>query len=146
MGAIWASLPLLVALGCMAVRAGAVRAGALALLTAFVVAWGAFAAPIGGLAVAVADFAGVMLEVALILLGGLLLHATLDHTGSQRRLGEALIARTRSTEHAVVLVVLGIIPFAESVTGFGVGTLVGIPLLMAIGLPPRRAAICGVLG
>src|SRR5699024_6814760 len=49
-------------------------------------------------------------------------------------------------EHAVVLVVLGIIPFAESVTGFGVGTLVGIPLLMAIGLPPRRAAICGVLG
>ncbi|MDA3919125.1 MAG: L-lactate permease [Salinisphaera sp.] len=139
-------LPIVLALGCMAARMTAAKAGALALAAAVIIALVAFSTSLSQLLGAEADLAGVMIEVALILFGGLWLNAILQHAGSQARLGRALIERTCRPERASVLVVLGIIPFAESVTGFGVGAIIGIPLLRAIGLSPGRAAICGLLG
>lgn len=146
MNAIWAGLPIIVALGCMAARMPATRAGTLALVVAIAIAIFPFDTDVWPLIRAEAAISGVMIEVALILFGGLLLNALLQRAGSQARLGRVLIERTGYPERSLVLVVLGIIPFAESVTGFGVGAVIGIPLLRGIGLGPRRAAICGLLG
>ncbi|MDO5712442.1 MAG: L-lactate permease, partial [Micrococcales bacterium] len=46
----------------------------------------------------------------------------------------------------VLLVVHGITPFAESVMGFGIGAMIGVPLLLHVGIPPARAAIIALLG
>lgn len=146
MSALWAALPIVVALGCMAARMPAIRAGALALAVAIAIALVPFDTRVWQLISAEIAIGGVMIEVALILFGGLLLNALLQRTGSQARLGRALIDRTGDPARSLVLIVLGIIPFAESVTGFGVGAIIGIPLLRQIGLGPRRAAICGLLG
>lgn len=146
MNAVWAGLPIIVALACMAARMPPTRAGAWALAVALVVAVVPFDTGVWHLIHAEIAMGPVMLEVALILLGGLLLNALLQRAGSQARLGRALIERTGYRERSLILIVLGIIPFAESVTGFGVGAVIGIPLLCEIGLSRRRAAICGLLG
>lgn len=146
MNALWAGLPIIVALGCMAARLPATSAGALALVVAIGVALLPFDTGLSQLLSAEVAMGGVMVEVALILFGGLLLNALLQQAGSQTRLGRVLIDRTGDPGRSLVLIVLGIIPFAESVTGFAVGAVIGIPLLREIGLSPRRAAICGLLG
>jgi lactate permease len=46
----------------------------------------------------------------------------------------------------VLLVVLGLTPFAESVTGFGVGAVIAAPILLALGLRPPSAAVVALLG
>ena len=46
----------------------------------------------------------------------------------------------------MLLVVHGITPFAESLTGFAIGITIGIPLLANFGLPPRKVAVLGLLG
>ena len=46
----------------------------------------------------------------------------------------------------MLLIVHGITPFAESMTGFGIGITIGIPLLAHAGLPPRKVALIGLLG
>ena len=45
-----------------------------------------------------------------------------------------------------MLVVFGLVPFAESVTGFGIGVTVGVPLLLRLGHDVRRAAVLSLLG
>src|SRR5581483_4203005 len=46
----------------------------------------------------------------------------------------------------ILLLVLGLAPFIEAVSGFGVGTVVVIPMLMALGLDTLQAATLGLLG
>src|SRR5438270_10609341 len=46
----------------------------------------------------------------------------------------------------VLLIVLGLAPFVESVSGFGVGTVVVIPILIAVGFDALQAATLGLLG
>jgi lactate permease len=78
--------------------------------------------------------------------GGLLLSEVLRASGAQKALADWLLARAGSGTGAVLLVVHGITPFAESVTGFGVGVTIGIPLLAHFGLPPRKVVLIGLLG
>lgn len=146
MTAFWAALPILVALGGLMIRLTAARAAALALAAAVAVAIMLFDAPPAHLLHAGIAIGDVMVEVALILFGGLLLNGLMQQADAQARIGQALIERTASPDRALILIVLGVIPFAESVTGFGVGAIIGIPLLRQIGLTPRRAAVCGLLG
>ncbi|TDD72212.1 L-lactate permease [Actinomadura rubrisoli] len=88
----------------------------------------------------------VTVEVLLIILGGLWLNSLLSQGGVNDTVAGWLAGLGMSRRRLVVLVVLGVTPFAESVTGFGIGAVIAIPILVAGGLPPLRAAICGLLG
>ncbi|MBO9471656.1 L-lactate permease [Endozoicomonas sp. G2_2] len=139
-------MPIIFALCAVGLSMKPAYAGTLALIVAVIIARVSFEAELGDLLAAEWAMKDVMLEVALIMLGGLWLNAVLQKYGVQCALGHALIDRMKHPKRALLLVVLGIVPFAESVTGFGVGAIVGIPLLRLLGLSPQRAAICGLLG
>ena len=106
----------------------------------------AFAQPMAIWLAAAIHWAPVLLEVVLIVGGGLLLSEVLRQSGAQKALADWLLVRAGSGTRAVLLVVHGITPFAESVTGFGVGVTIGIPLLAHFGLPARKVALIGLLG
>ena len=44
------------------------------------------------------------------------------------------------------MMVHGVVPFLESVTGFGVAVIVCLPLLITLGFTPFRAACLALLG
>jgi lactate permease len=46
----------------------------------------------------------------------------------------------------ILLLVLGLAPFVESVSGFGVGTVIIIPFLLALNIAPLKVAMLGLLG
>ncbi|PIG07984.1 L-lactate permease [Comamonas sp. 26] len=106
----------------------------------------AFAQPASTWVAAAIHWSPVLLEVVLIVGGGLLLSEVLRQSGAQKALADWLLLRAGSGTGAVLLVVHGITPFAESVTGFGVGVTIGIPLLAHFGLPARKVALIGLLG
>lgn len=88
----------------------------------------------------------VLVEVLLIVGGGLLLSEVLRAAGAQKALAHWVLGRTGNGAAAVLLVVHGVTPFAESLTGFGIGITIGIPLLVHCGLPARKVAVIGLLG
>ncbi|WP_291794080.1 L-lactate permease [Brevibacterium sp.] len=92
------------------------------------------------------DYAPVLAEVLLILLFGMVLAQLLQASGAMRRIGDWLLASSPSLGAGTALVVLGIVPFAESVTGFGIGVTVGVPLLAHMGHGIVRAAVLGLCG
>lgn len=106
----------------------------------------AFAQPTAIWLAAAIHWAPVLLEVVLIVGGGLLLSEVLRQSGAQKALADWLLLRAGSGTGAVLLVMHGITPFAESVTGFGVGVTIGIPLLAHFCLPARKVALIGLLG
>ncbi|BDR10778.1 L-lactate permease [Comamonas thiooxydans] len=122
------------------------HAAALGVAVALLVIALAFAQPASTWLAACMHWAPVLLEVLLIVAGGLLLSEVLRESGAQKALADWLLARAGSGTGAVLLVVHGITPFAESVTGFGVGVTIGIPLLAHFGLSPRKVVLIGLLG
>ena len=70
----------------------------------------------------------------------------LQHSGAQADLARWIRDRAGPGIGTVLLIVHGITPFAESMTGFGIGITIGIPLLAHAGLPPRKVALIGLLG
>ncbi|GAB2703360.1 L-lactate permease [Comamonas sediminis] len=95
---------------------------------------------------ALASWMPVLVEVLLIVGGGLLLSEVLRAAGAQKALAQWVMGRTGEGVGAVLLVVHGVTPFAESLTGFGIGITIGIPLLAHSGLPARKMALIGLLG
>lgn len=85
-------------------------------------------------------------EVAAIILGGLALDDLARRQGTVRALAETLQRTARSPVHAVLWVTLGLTPFFEAVTGFGVGAIVAVSLLRALGMGGVRVAALGLLG
>lgn len=89
---------------------------------------------------------GTFVEVALVLLGGLLI----AEIGQRRGVNDAVTAWAQRMAAPpallVLLFVLGVTPFAESVTGFGVGVVLAAPVFRAFGHPPARAATVAALG
>ena len=88
----------------------------------------------------------VLIEVLLIVGGGLLLSEVLRSAGAQKALARWILGKTGNGAAAVLLVVHGVTPFAESLTGFGIGITIGIPLLVHCGLSARKVAVIGLLG
>lgn len=88
----------------------------------------------------------ILIEILLIVGGGLLLSEILREAGAQIAIADWIRGRTGHGVGAVLLVVHGITPFAESLTGFGIGVTIGIPLLAHFGLPARKVAVIGLLG
>ncbi|PRW64756.1 L-lactate permease [Actinopolyspora mortivallis] len=141
-----AAVPPAVALGLLLARVRPVLAAVLALTSAAVVAAAAFPTPAREWVPALREVLPTGAEVALILFGGVLLNELTGLAGVNERLAEWLISACRHPSRAVVLVLLGVTPFAESVMGFGVGVVVAVPLLRRVGLSPARASVVGLLG
>lgn len=141
-----AAVPPAVALILLLARVRPTFAATAALLSAIVVAGFAFPTPINVVLQSLGGIAATCVEIALILLGGVLLNELINAGGGQQQIAEWLTRTCREPARAVVLIVLGVTPFAESVTGFGVGAVVAVPLLCRIGVPATRAAITGLIG
>jgi lactate permease len=88
----------------------------------------------------------VTVAVILIIFGGIMLAEFLAVSGAQETIGIWLRAAAHSRDRAVLLLGLGVTPLAESIIGWGVGVIIGVPLLMRIGLTPTKAASIGLLG
>lgn len=141
-----ACLPVAVTLGVLALRRSTLVAASAGLAAALLVsaAWFPVAGEeLGGLA---ARWSPLVLEVLVIVLGGLLLSEAMRATGRQDLLARRLSGALGAGPAAALAVVHGVTPFAESVTGFGIGVTLSIPLLLQLGFSSRRAATIGLLG
>lgn len=146
MAALSALIPILLAIvllllkqsSWIAALAGAVAAGIV--LAVF------YPTPASALVEAGADYFPLILEVALILLFGMTLARLLEAAGSMTEISTWVESLAPSRSFGVALVVFGIVPFAESVTGFGIGVTIGVPVLRHLGCSLRQSAILGLLG
>ncbi|WP_367042026.1 L-lactate permease [Streptomyces sp. Je 1-332] len=146
MNAALATLPILVTLGLLAAKVRALYAALAALGTAGGLTAVVFHTPLAELGEAQLHMLPTLVELAGILFGGILLSELMSRTGAQARLGDRLGGASGPQSRAVLLVVFGVTPFAESLTGFGIGVVVAIPLLRRLGLAPAKAAVVGLLG
>ena len=84
-------------------------------------------------------------EVAAIMLAGITLYELLERADVHAQLGHWLTSQVREPARRVLLMALGVIPFIESMAGFGVGVIVGYPLLVRMGFAPRTAGLVALL-
>lgn len=146
MGLFLAILPIFVTLGLLAVPR---ISGAVPPLLGTVVAGGIalwyFGAPAQDLVAAWNENFWTLIKVLAIIGGGVLLSGVMDRTGAQRKLANWL-STGGPTIPAAMLMAHGVVPFMETVTGFGVSVLIGLPLLLSLGFTPYRAALLTLLG
>lgn len=86
-----------------------------------------------------------LIKVLAIIGGGVLLSGVMDRTGAQRKLASWLSSGGPSIA-AALLMAHGVVPFLETVTGFGVSVLIGLPLLLSLGFTPYLSALLTLLG
>ncbi|MCA1225457.1 L-lactate permease [Saccharopolyspora sp. 6M] len=143
-----AAAPILVVLLLLAVRIPSLWAGATGLVVAVLAAALAFPLDAAGMAASARDMAPTVVEVAVILLGGVGLAEAMRRGGAQDRIADWLDGAERGADRTVTLLLLvfGLTPFMESVTGFGLGVVITAPLLVRLGLPPVKAVVSGLLG
>lgn len=146
MSTLLAATPPTVALVLLLARVTPVRASLAALATGVVALLVGFPVASGELIRAEAEALVTGIEVVLIILGGVLLYELTERSGAQERLGAWVGELTEDRGRRVLLVVLGVTPFVESVTGFGVGVIVAVPLLMRMGFAVIESAVLGLLG
>lgn len=87
-----------------------------------------------------------ILEVCGIILGGLLLSRILDAAGAQKRIADWCSAASSHPSSSALLVVLGIEAFSETVTGFGVGIAIAVPILRHLGFGALSSATMALSG
>lgn len=93
-----------------------------------------------------AEFSPTIIEIMLILYAGVLLSRIMSSSGAMAAISGWLQTSAPSRRAGTVLVVFGLVPFAESVTGFGIGVTVGVPILRMIGHTVPRSTIFSLLG
>lgn len=140
------AFPVVTPIIALALGARALHAALLGVLAALLAIGLAFPVPFDSLLPITLRWLPIVGEVLLIVGGGLLLSDVLRHAGGQAALADWIRGRVGQGVGAVLLVVHGITPFAESLTGFGIGITIGIPLLAQFGLPARKVAVIGLLG
>ncbi len=104
---------------------------------------GAFLWPgfkVGGVTGAVLAGLGTGANVLYILAGGLFLFNVLSAGGAVERVSAFLGEIEPERDGLALLVVVGVAPFFESVTGFGVAVVISAPILLSAGFSPLRAA------
>lgn len=143
---ILSALPVLSTILALAFGARSLYAALLGTGSAILAILIAFPIPADSLAAAAFRWLPILAEVLLIVAGGLLLSEVLRDAGGQASLAKWIRGRAGHGVGAILLVVHGITPFAESLTGFGIGVTIGIPLLAYFGLPARKVAVIGLLG
>lgn len=140
-----AALPIVVACVMLALRLSPVASSAVALVVAAGVGAGT-----GGLTTqtlgALPSYAAIIIQVLLILLTGIVLARFMQISGAMREIGYWVSTVTPGIGAGTAFVVLGLVPFVESVTGYGIGVTVGVPILVTLGHKPLRAALFGLFG
>jgi lactate permease len=86
-----------------------------------------------------------MIQVLAIIGGGVTLARVMDRTGAQQQLADWLAAGGASLGSALMMA-NSVVPFMESVTGFGVSLIIGLPLTLAFGFNAYRAALITLMG
>ena len=144
---VWlAVLPLLVVIGALLARRSTLSAAAWGLSAAVLVAAAAFdlswelAAELAG------EWWSLVVEVMVIIGGGVAFAEAGRRMGDQARLSEWLRRCLGSGVAPALAVVHGVTPLAESLTGFGVGVAIAVPLLLGLGYAGHKAAPIGLLG
>ena len=143
-----ATLPLLIALLMLVVfQRSSLQAGVAALVGAVLLAVliPAFRLAPAPLLLALAEGFTTSLTVLTVLFPALLLYQLQSATGSMDALARGIAYLCPERDLQVLLLVLGLGPFIESASGFGVGTVVIIPILFAIGFEALPAALLGLL-
>ncbi|MDV8002740.1 L-lactate permease [Rhodococcus sp. IEGM 1408] len=143
-----AAAPIVVVLLLLALRVRSLRAGLAGLATAVLAAAAVFRPTSDEVAAAVASLGPTVLEVALILFGGVTLAVVMAGTGAREHIAGWLERTATASDRlpAILLLVFGLTPFMESVTGFGLGVVITAPLLIRMGLTPVKAVVAGLLG
>ncbi len=80
-------------------------------------------------------------RVLYVLFGGLLLYNLLSAGGAVEAVSRFLGRVEPEPEALALLTVIGVGPFFESVTGFGVAVVISAPILLGAGFSPLRAAV-----
>lgn len=146
-GYLVAGAPFLVAgVALLWLRRSAVWAGVATLLTALAgaVLWPSLGS--SGLPVAFVASLGTTGRVLYVLFGGLLLYNVLSAGGAVDAVSRFLGRLEPEREALALGVVVGVAPFFESVTGFGVAVVISAPILLAAGFSPLKAAVLSSWG
>lgn len=140
-----AAVPIIVVIGLLLTRLPAWVPPVAGVLTATGVGLWVLDANLPALTDAVGGSMATMLKVLAIIAGGVTLARVMDHTGAQQQLADWLAAGGASLGSAL-LMANGVVPFMESVTGFGVSLIIGLPLTLAFGFTAYRAALITLMG
>jgi lactate permease len=89
---------------------------------------------------------GTSAQVLYVLFGGLLLYNLLSAGGAVDAVSRFLGGLEPDRVVLAAGVVVGVAPFFESVTGFGVAVVISAPILLAAGFAPLRAAVLASWG
>jgi lactate permease len=89
---------------------------------------------------------GTSAQVLYVLFGGLLLYNLLSASGAVEAVSRFLGRLEPDPVALAAGVVVGVAPFFESVTGFGVAVVISAPILLAAGFTPLRAAVLASWG
>lgn len=141
-----ALLPVLVTIGAILARRSTLISAVLGLIAALLIAVLFFPAPLSRWVSAAGQWTPVLVEVLVIIFGGLLLAEAMARTGRQERIAKWVGGALGAGPGVALAVVHGVAPFAESVTGFGIGVALAIPLLVSCGFSSRTSAAVGLLG
>lgn len=141
-----AGAPILLVIGLLVLKVRAASAALIAVIAAVIVSMAWFPTDRATAIETGQTLGPLMLEVTLIILGGVLLAVVLTVSGAQTTIARWLADACPGRSRVVLLISLGVTPFAESVTGFGLGVIVGIPLLRHIGLSRMKSAVVALLG
>jgi lactate permease len=111
------------------------------------------AAVVGALALGASNFGGALIgglgtsgRVLFVLFGGLLLYNLLAVGGAVEEVSRFLGRLEPDPVALAAGVVIGVAPFFESVTGFGVAVVISAPILLAAGFSPLKAAVLASWG
>lgn len=140
-----AALPIVLIAGLLALRAKPIPA-VLGVLVLTLALWNWFPITPDALTDTMQSLLLLTIAVILIIFGGIMLAEFLAVSGAQEKIGVWLGEAAHGRDRAVLLLGLGVTPLAESIIGWGVGVIIGVPLLMRIGMNPTKATTIGLLG
>ena len=145
MSVVLAAVPILVVIGLLLTRVPAWVPPVAGVLAATLIGLWALDAHAAELTDAVGGSAATLVKVLAIIAGGVTLARVMDRTGAQKQLADWLAAGGASLSSALMMA-NGVVPFMESVTGFGVSLIIGLPLTLAFGFTAYRAALITLMG
>lgn len=141
-----ALLPLILVIGTLLARQSTLRSALLGLGSALLLGALYFGLGMRESLAALGQWWPLVLEVMLIVAGGIAFAEAGRRSGDQAELAGWLRSRLGTGVAPALAVVHGVTPMAESLTGFGVGVAIAVPLLLGLGYRGRQAAPLGLLG
>lgn len=85
------------------------------------------------------------LSIAYILLFGIFLFQLMEQAGAIQGLSKVLKSATPDPFYQLLLLVLGFSPLIESISGFGLAVIIIAPILLALGIAPKKAALLALI-